>query len=390
MTTPPFLSDRLLPLADWLFRDGPRDLDLLFAGALERLETAGLPLDRVLLALEFLHPEVSAEGRLWVRGEGLSRRLLERSEERLEDYVNSPMHRVDTTGQAFRVRLDQPLPPMQLLPRLRDEGFTDYAIYPLGFQDSGRSAAISFATRRPGGFCTLDIQDLDRTVSLLSPLLEARVIRTIATDLLTTYLGSGAGRRVYDGQIARGDCESIFAAIWFCDLRHFTGFAQDSLSEAVIQRLNCWFDLAVDAVEAHGGEVLKFMGDGLLAIFPADMLDPRVACGHALAACADLSHAVDAFNRTPPAGQPPIEYGLSLHLGHVAFGNIGGARRLDFTVVGPAVNIASRLLDVAKAQECRVVVSEAFAGCSGRAMQPLGTYPLRGLDQPHAVFTPQG
>lgn len=386
---PAILSDRVRPIADWLLLEGNQlfDIDHLFAQLVDRVAGVGIPIGRVSLNLELLHPEVVGEGRVWLCGQATGTHRLNRVGTNMEEYLHSPVRQVDETGEPFRVHLHRQDTNMPLLARLKREGFLDYYIAPIQVQDRHRSAAMSFAAKRVP-FSDADIADLTHIVAAVSPILEARVVRNIARDLLSTYLGVGAGERVYAGQISRGDSDNIFAAILFCDLRGFTRFTSDNLSSVVVERLNHWFDLAVDAVEAHGGEVLKFMGDGMLAIFPADMMNPREACGHALAAAATLDDAVRGWNAACPAGQEPIEYGLSLHLGHVAFGNIGGKRRLDFTVVGPAVNLASRLLDVAKGLDSHFVVSTAFAGCSGRPMRSVGVHPVRGLEQPEEIFVP--
>lgn len=384
------LSSRVRPIADWLLLSGNRltDTDQLFTQLVDRVAQAGIPVGRVSLNLELLHPEVVGEGRVWLCGQSSGAHRLNRVDSNMDEYLVSPVRRVDETGEPYRVRLAVEDTDMPLLARLKREGFSDYYIIPILGQDRHRSAAMSFAAKRSGGFSDADIIDLEHVVAAVSPIIEARVVRNIAIDLLATYLGAGAGERVYAGQIQRGDASSIFAAILFCDLRGFTRYTADNLSVTVVERLNHWFGLAVDAVEAHGGEVLKFMGDGMLAIFPADMLNPREACGHALAAAATLHRAVSDWNQAPPDGQPVIDYGLSLHLGNVAFGNIGGKGRLDFTVVGPAVNLASRLLDVAKGLDSHFVVSTAFAGCSGRTMRSLGTHAVRGLDHPEEIFAP--
>lgn len=384
-----FLSDRVRSIADWLLLEGNQlfDIDQLFAQLVDRVAMSGIPIGRVSLNLELLHPEVVGEGRVWLCGQATGTHRLNRIDTDMSEYLNSPVHRVDETGEPYRVRLALEETTLPLLARLQREGFQDYFIAPIQVQDRHRSAAMSFASKRTA-FSDQDIIDLTHIVAAVSPILEARVVRNTARDLLATYLGAGAGDRVYAGQISRGDADNIFAAILFADLRGFTRFTADNLSTTVLERLNHWFDLAVDAVEAHGGEVLKFMGDGMLAIFPADMLNPREACGHALAAAATLHEAVTAWNEACPNGQTRIDYGLSLHLGHVAFGNIGGKRRLDFTVVGPAVNLASRLLEVAKVLDSHFVVSTAFAGCSGRIMRSVGVHEVRGLDQPEEIFVP--
>jgi adenylate cyclase len=386
----PSPSQRMRDLADWLAFEGNRleTLDLLFERAIDRLAASGLLISRVSLNLEILHPEIIGESRVWLCGHTRQASHLLRHNSDMREYVNSPVHIVNDSDQPFRLRLADAVTEITLLRRLQGEDFTDYAIFPMPVQDRHRSAAISFASKAEAGFSAVDFDDLAYFVAVFSPLVEARAVRATARNLLATYLGQDAGERVYAGRIQRGNVETIFAAILFCDLRNFTGFTASHPSDAVVARLNHWFGLAVEAVERHGGQVLKFIGDGMLAIFPADMLNPRAACSHALSATAVLADATQAWNIAPPSDQPPIDYGLSLHLGHVAFGNIGGPRRLDFTVVGPAVNIASRLLDVGKALGESVAVSAAFAGCSGRAMRSLGGHALKGLDQRMEIFTP--
>ncbi len=388
MTDP--IAPRVRAIADWLLLTRePGDIDALFQAACARLDAAGFPIDRVSLNLEVIHPEVGGEGRIWQRAAEVVVNRAARGVELSDDYLLSPVKVVDDTDRPFRRRLDGAATGMPLLDRLGREGFTDYLIVPLAFQDKDRTAAMSFATRRPGGFTDADEADLLLVVQSLCPAVEARVMRIIGRDLLTTYLGRDPGERVLRGQIRRGDVSSLFAAILFCDLRNFTGFTQDNPSTAVIGRLNDWFGLAVEAVERNGGEVLKFMGDGLMAIFPAEELNPRQACGHALAAASEIGQGADAWNAGRDPRHPPLDYGLSLHLGYVAFGNIGGARRLDFTVIGPAVNLASRLMEVAKHLDRRVVVSQSFAGCSGRNHEPLGDYALRGIGHPVPVYAPE-
>lgn len=378
---------------DWLILDQATcGLDGLFQAICPRV-AEGFPIDRVSLNLEVIHPEVSGQGRVWLRGAedngGVTLFSAPRTIRSTDEYLSSPVRVVDETDRPFQRKLDGTPTGMPLLDRLGGEGFTDYLIVPLVFQDTERTAAMSFATRQPGGFTEADADELKVVARAVSPAIEARVMRQIGRDLLTTYLGRDPGDRVLSGQIRRGDVSSMFAAILFCDLRNFTAYTQENPSTAVIQRLNDWFGLAVEAVERNGGEVLKFIGDGMMAIFPAEELNPREACGHALGAAQAICAGVDAWNRACDGSRVPLDYGLSLHLGYVAFGNIGGARRLDFTVIGPAVNLASRLMDVAKQLDRRVVVSQSFAGCSGRNHEPLGEFALRGIGHQVPVYAPE-
>ncbi|MFM2044769.1 MAG: hypothetical protein RLY86_3345 [Pseudomonadota bacterium] len=386
----PVPSDLLRRFTDWVTEAcrARMDMEALFREAAHRLADL-YHLDRISLNLEVIHPELGGHGYYWHRDKGLYQNQAPRGLETSDDYLSSPVRIVDETGQPFRIRREEGHRDLGVIRTLWAEGFTDYWIVPLPFLDEHRTAAMSFATRRPDGFGPEHLHDLEAAAASLSPLAEARAVRSMATDLLSVYLGREPGKRVFNGQILRGDSSSIFAAILFADLRGFTAFTQANTSAVVIERLNTWFGHAVQAVEEAGGEVLKFMGDGMMAIFPAQELNPAEACGHALAAAAAMQAAVDGWNATRPSVCPPLAYGLSLHLGYVAFGNIGGARRLDFTVVGPAVNQASRMLDIAKQLDRQVVVSQAFAGCSARPFDLLGTFELRSLPKPEKIYAPR-
>jgi adenylate cyclase len=276
---------------------------------------------------------------------------------------------------------------MPLLEELAAEGTTDYVMLPLPFLDTTRTAAISFATRRPGGFTPEVMHELEQAACLLSPWAERFVLRNIALNLLEAYLGAEAGRRVYDGQIERGDVRTIEAAIWFCDLRGFTALSDRLPRPKLVAVLNRWFEVVGGAVAEAGGEILKFMGDGLLAVFRIDG-DPATVCDRALAAAEAAlagTQALDAM--LAGRGLEPFRFGLALHLGEVEFGNIGTPHRLDFTVIGPAVNMASRLEALTKELAVPAVASEAFARASGsRSLRPLGRFTLRGIGEPASVF----
>jgi adenylate cyclase len=383
------MAARLEELGRWLADRAAADPELpaLHEDYCRRLLACGLPIWRSTLGLEGLDPEISGTQLTWTDG-ALSRREAQRAGI-LEnpDYLHSPMRVVDETDRPYRRRLDTPAADMPLLEELRSQGATDYLIVPLPFLDRTRSAAMSFATRAVGGFTGTETAALELAARLFSPYAERQVLRQIAIDLLDTYVGHGAGRCIHDGNIERGDLATIDAAIWFCDLRGFTRLSDHAPRGDVIAALNDWFDCLDAALAPAGGEILKFLGDGLLAIFPAGE-DPAEACRRALAAAASAFAAVDALNaRRRAAGQPPLAFGLALHLGEVGFGNVGARRRLDFTVVGPAVNHASRLQELTKVLGCQLLASEAFAAAAGAALLCLGLHRLRDVDQPQAVFT---
>jgi adenylate cyclase len=279
---------------------------------------------------------------------------------------------------------------MPLLEELRLSGATDYVMYPLPFLDQTRTAAISFATRDVQGFDETTVYCLARAAEMLSPYLERHVLRRIAIDLLDTYVGPRTGQRIIEGRVDRGAMELIEAAIWFTDLRGFTRLSEHSPIPEVLADLNSWFGIIGEVVEAHGGEVLKFIGDSVLAIFPTSSEQNSMsACRSALAAAQKFCLRTGAENELRKSvDRAPLMHSLSLHFGEVAYGNVGAPHRLDFTVIGPAVNRASRLLDLAKQLDRQVVVSRVFARKLNQPLVDLGRHHLRGVDRLQQVFAP--
>jgi adenylate cyclase len=214
------------------------------------------------------------------------------------------------------------------------------------------------------------------------------VLRRIAIDLLNTYVGPRTGARVFEGRVGRGQAERIEAAIWLADLRGFTRQAERDSFEDVIAALNDWLEIVVEIVDGHGGEVLKFIGDAVLAIYPtAPDRGRETVCADALTAAEIACERTDALNAAREAsGKEVLDFGLALHFGEVAYGNVGAPRRLDFTVIGPAVNRASRLQELAKQLRRRVVISSELARSVERSLVSLGRHPLRDIDQPQEVF----
>lgn len=376
------------PIARWLAYDAPHhSVEALFAAFCRELVRAGVPVGRASLGLEVLHPEVSGWQHIWTNeAEAVSIRAADRATAPTsQSYLNSPTRIVDETEQPFRRRLDAPCPDLPLLEELRLAGMTDYVMYPLSFLDRTRTAVISFATRQAGGFDPESLDGLALAARLLSPYLERRVLRRIAVDLLDTYVGPRTGQRIIEGRVDRGAVELIEAAIWFADLRGFTSLSERSAIPDVIAHLNAWFGIVGEVVEAHGGEVLKFIGDAVLAIFPTSAEQDRAAaCRKALAAAREFCRRSEAENSRRIV---PVRHGLALHVGEVAYGNVGAAHRLDFTVIGPAVNRASRLLELAKRLDRQVLTSDALAREVDQTLVDLGLHRLRDVEQPQRVFT---
>ena len=304
------------------------------------------------------------------------------------DYLNSPAKIVDETNRPFFWQQGEDDRSMEVLVNLQAEGMTGYVMLPLPFLDTFRSASLSFATRRPGGFTEAIIAELTAATILLSPLAERIALRRVALDALTAYLGPIAAQRAYSGQIERGDLHTIRAAILVTDLRNFTLLSDRMERRAMVSLLDRWFAVIGAEIESRGGDILKFMGDGLLAVFPVED-DPSAVCDRALAAALAGMVGTEKLNADLVLeGIAPLRYGQALHLGDVEFGNIGAARRIDFTVIGPAVNQASRLQDQTKKLETPIVTSATFAAAAGRKLRSLGFHALRGVAEPVEIFTP--
>jgi adenylate cyclase len=378
-------AKRVGDLALWLAEHEGLALTDLHDGFCRELLARGVPLWRSSLGLELLHPEQSGVRSLWSVDAPVKVTQAPRGVETTPAYLNSPVRIIDETERPFRQKLTETIPDLPILMELKEAGGTDYMIFPLPFLDRARSSYLSYTTAAPKGFASADFKLLETATRLISPYAERRALRRMAIDLLDTYVGHHAGARIFNGQILRGAVDTIEAAILMCDLRGFTVLSKKHERDVVIETLNAWFDGIAVAVEAHGGEILKFMGDGLLAIFRADP-DISEACLRAFAAALDAQTSISTLNAERRSKAPPIGFAMGLHVGEVAYGNVGGRTRLDFTVLGPAVNYASRLQDLAKRLGQSVLVSRDFANAVAGEVVELGTYPLRGIGKAEQVF----
>jgi adenylate cyclase len=359
----------------------------LFAGFCTRLNDWICPLWRSTLGLEVLNPELSGSQLVWREG-ALTRTEVNRAGIATStEYLRSAIYVVDTTNRPFRWHLPQPVPDMELIERFnRENGMTDYFVMPLPFQDATRTSTMSFASIRRGGFSDLDLERLQMAARIFSSVAERWVLRHIALDLLAHYLGRGPAERVYAGQIERGDVARIEAAILICDLRGFTTMTDRAQHGEIVTLLNRWFEAIGAAIGAQRGDILKFMGDGLLAVFPLE--ESRGAtCDRALDAALAALTGTDALNKAlAQEGRAPLAFGIGLHWGEVEFGNIGTRDRLDFTVIGPAVNLASRLQELTKIVGTPILASAEFAAEANRPLHALGGRRVRGLGGGVEVF----
>ena len=360
----------------------------LFAGFCTRINEWICPLWRSTLGLEVLNPELSGAQLIWRDG-ALTRNEVDRvGLTTRTDYLRSAVYVVDTTNRPFRWHKPQPVPDFELIQQFQEFGMTDYFIMPLPFQDATRTSTLSFASTRADGFSDLDLERLQMAARIWSSVAERWVLRHIALDLLAHYLGRSPAERVYGGQIERGDVTRIEAAILVCDLRGFTTMTDRAQHGEIVALLNRWFEVVGGAIAAHRGDILKFMGDGLLAVFPLEGTR-SATCDRALdAAVASLS-GTEALNRALVLERrAPLAFGVGLHLGELEFGNIGTRDRLDFTVIGPAVNLASRLQELTKLVGTPILASATFAAEASRTLHHLGGRRVRGLQGGIEVFSP--
>jgi adenylate cyclase len=382
--------ERRSPVLDWLVGEAKRlpNGRSLLSALCERLVAAGLPLARASFHIRVLHPQLFGLGYHWERGSGDIRVF--RAEHGIQQthlYQRHPMRVLFEGAGAVRQRLDLPDVAFRfpLFYELRDEGLTDYVALPVTFSD-GKIHGTTWASDRPGGFATADLAQIYDLLPAFSLLLEIYLNRRIAITLLDTYVGHAAGERILSGQITRGSGETVRAALWLCDLRGFTELSERMDRDDLLARLNQYFDCMAKPIQEQGGEILKFMGDAMLAMFPLESDD---ACRRALQAALDARTAMAHLNRERvERGQEALGFGIALHAGDVMYGNIGAADRLDFTVIGPAVNLTSRLERLCRTLGLDLLVSDTFAGmCAGADYRSLGTHVLAGISRPVEVFT---
>lgn len=379
-------------LARWLLGPGRtiRQTSDLLHDLSWRLTATGIPLARTTFHIGTLHPQFLGLFCRWYRSTGRTDEAsIAHGVRDTKAYLQSPM-RLVYEGQTVRRRLDSPqaVAEFPILAELKAEGITDYLATPLTFSD-GRLAAATWATDRVGGFSDQDIAGIESLLPALALLLEVQSVRLISANLLGVYLGQQTGRRVLAGDIIRGSGETIRAVLLFADLRGFTALSDRVPAAKVIEILNGYFERVVTPIHAKGGEVLKFIGDGLLAIFPIeDAAFAYNAARRALEAALQAFADLEAFNAQPTRGEEsPVRMAIALHVGDVVYGNIGGQDRLDFTTIGPAVNLVARLQQLSKRVSRPLLLSDNFAKISERPLISLGYHPLRGLSEPHEVFT---
>jgi adenylate cyclase len=373
---------RVFELASWLVgpaREGLTPVEIV-AQTCERLVYAGVPLWRVRLGQRLVNPLIGAWGIIWIRGNGAEEYTIPRSMLATSSYTGSPFEHVVKTRTRFRRSL-QHLDPARdhpVLFELAAAGSTDYLALPITYGD-GSVQGAAFTTDDIGGFSPVHIALIEKLSPFLAAALEPAAMRRSTESLLQTYLGDGPAKRIAAGAIRRGDQVEIEAAVLLTDLRGYTALAEQLAPDKLLERLDEYLEVIVEAVRAERGDVLKFIGDGVLSIFP-------VGEGGREEACARARHALEsALMKAADVGD--LHFVGCLHIGPVTYGNIGSADRLDFTVVGPTVNLISRLEAVAKSiKQIAVCSREVAMFFPADTVRSLGSFVLQGIPNEQTIF----
>ena len=388
-------------ISDWAIArtlDGTR-LEDIFDGFCVRLDSLVVPLLRSNMAIRALHPLLAAVALTWRRAEGVRRFSIPHGSGQGEEWQQSPyqpMLEQRQTERRIRLEGTDEYTEHSILVDLRGEGATEYLALLTSFgevRDSfeGRDGMLSsWATDRPGGLGDEDVAALRRLVPRLGVGVKMAKSEQTAENVISAYLGSRAGRRVLDGHIRLGDGETIRAVIWYSDMRDSTALADSLEADEFLAALNAYFECSAGAVRDHGGDVLRFIGDAVLAIFSVEGPGGTESAARvALSAARDARARMDRTNRERgERGQPELAFGLGLHVGDLMYGNIGIPERIEFSVIGPAANEVDRLQELTKELGHAVVVSSAFADLLPIAWQPLGRHHLRGVGRDGDVFAP--
>lgn len=379
----------------WLTNDtsDQRFIDNIFAELCIRLQRTGIPLKRATLHVLIQHPQWLGARILWADGmrEAELSRVDHDVRERSE-YIGSPANEIFEGAKEVRENFERD-PALGRKHAIYDEmramGLTEYVAWPL-YHTLGKRHIVTFATDRRGGFDAAHLASLKQVLPVLALVSEIRVKNRLARTLLETYVGSHAGELILAGATRRGTGTTVSAAIMICDLRDFTKISDNWPRDDVIELLNGYFDAMSEPVAKHGGEILKFIGDGMLAIFP--LSEPQ-ACAKLMHAVSEARQAMAALNeKNSETGRAPLNYGIGIHVGDVMYGNIGSRARLDFTVIGPAVNMASRLEALTKQLGRKVLLSRAFADFvkDDFELERVGEHPVRGFNDPIELFAFEG
>ena len=378
---------------DWLFTLGRRieSTNKFVHQLAHQMNVHGASIDRLMVSLLTLNPLLVGTSETWLKSTDTTTPIdASHGVRNTERYIGSPLAIIYETHKRVRQRLDNlPEDAHRAYTELAEEGFTDYVALPVLFGEVAEpGAAIIISTKRKGGFSDQHIESFRRIRDYLAPVLEVHALRHISRSLMNTYVGKRTSEKVLAGMIKRGDADVINAALWFSDLRNFTHLTETLPAEQILEMLNEYFEFISAAVTARGGEILRFIGDAMLIVFPIDEKTcAQTACNAAIDAAIDAQSTLETMNhRRRRHNQPEIEFGVGLNIGEVIYGNVGAPDRLDFTVMGPAVNRTARLESLTKKLGCNILFSHKFSELIETPSEFLGQHEMKGIAEPQAVY----
>ena len=379
--------DAAIDLRAWLLGEARQCADFgeVLAGFCERALASGVPIERAATTIRTLHAELAGAARIWEPGKEVEARAFEYTPDSEAAYRQSPIAYAHEKREWVELRLaETPDDAFGIVPDLKDAGFSHYICIPVVFMP-GTENSITFATRRPEGFSNHDLIFLRFVIPALAVIQEIFALNRMMGELLRTYVGNEPTSRILAGQVHRGEVTRMASAILFCDMRGFTAITADLAPEESVALLNRYYDCVLPAIARQGGEVLKLIGDGVLAIFRVIDDDQKGACEHALAASRDILAAAEA-HAAGNGSEPAFELGIGLHYGRAAYGNVGAGDRLDFTIIGRDVNKASRIAALCGPMDRSMLVSDEFAHKLDRpAFRHVRRMALRGLPGLHGL-----
>ena len=394
-------SDQIRPIIDWVLTQALTDFRLedLIVGTAERMIAAGYPLHRIHLTARVLHPIYSGTSFTWNRNQGMQSDVFDRSDSESDGWLGSPLrYMLENRMSEMRLRIHngEGLEDYPVIRVMKAGGATDYIAIaslfgnPATAFDREDGVVMSWSAQAVAGWKQSEVSDIRRLQSRLAVVVRLAMRQRLAEDVVSAYLGADAGRRVLSGQIQRGDGEDIDAIIWFSDLRSSTRLAETLGKDAFLELLNRFFECTAGAVQTANGEILDYIGDSVLAIFPFKRFGgPIEACRSALVAGNHSMAWFKEVNRDRQArGEEILGFGIGLHAGTVMFGNIGIPERLKFSVVGPAANEAARIADKCRDLGEELIVSSTFHDLADGEWRHLGLFELRNVNQPMALFSP--
>ena len=377
-------------IGTWLLTEAAfmPSMDDALTGFCECMRRAGVPVERVTTVVQLVNAASQAVGREWRLGKPITERLYPFGVKSERSYERSPFAVAHRTGQWVELRVPEtPDSAFGVISELKAESYTHYICIPLTFSSGRKRNGITFATRDTKGFTAANVALIRAIVPALRAVMEIRAGDRIMSEILQTYVGGDPHDRILAGDIHRGKVTRIKSAIFFSDLRGFTTLSMALPEEDVADLLNRYFDCIVPEIESRGGEVLKFIGDGILAIFHDKDMNPAMVCQQALdSAKAGLARIDKANAYGSLAAQ--LVAGIALHYGDAAYGNVGSGQRLDFTVIGQDINITNRIARLNGQLKRTILMSESFASRVACKLDDLGRFTLRGVPDQQALFSP--